>query len=74
MSRGMLLDSANRKDLEVLMLRYLLAKEVQTSQKEHSLASIRDNLDTLLSDLQHHVQSLSDEELTQMLIHADTSH
>ena len=34
MSRGMLLDSTNRNKLEKLMLKYLLAKNVQQALKE----------------------------------------
>lgn len=75
MSRGMLLDSTNRNKLEKLMLKYLLAKNVQQALKEgpSSLNLIRDELDNFLVETQLHLKSLSDEDLTDLLIHAKTS-
>ena len=75
MSRGMLLDSTNRNKLEKLMLKYLLAKNIQQALKEDppSLNLIRDELDDFLVETQLHLKSLSDEDLTDLLIHAKTS-
>lgn len=63
MSRGMLLDSTNRNKLEKLMLKYLLAKNVQQALKEDpsSLNLIRDELDNFLVETQLHLKSLSKE-------------
>lgn len=75
MSRGMLLDSTNRNKLEKLMLKYLLAKNVQQALKEDpsSLNLIRDELENFLVETQLHLKSLSDEDLTDLLVHAKTS-